>query len=114
MKPPVMILSRHLPLSASQLFGFVFVHGVGVFEQLIEGGEDDFNILLYIFRCCQRSRDPRTWCREFFVHQRVLRSGELPPQRSCGLPSSWVKKNMPGLYDTSLLDCCCVFVELSD
>jgi hypothetical protein len=43
--------------------------------QLLQGGHDDFNVLLYIFRCCEAARDPRTWCKEFFIHQRVLRNG---------------------------------------
>lgn len=45
--------------------------------QLLQGGHDDFNVLLYIFRCCEAARDPRAWCKEFFIHQRVLRNGWL-------------------------------------
>jgi hypothetical protein len=49
---------------------------VCVFWQLLRGGEDDFSTLLYLFRCAQQAHDIRDWCRDWFVHQRVVRSGE--------------------------------------
>lgn len=43
--------------------------------QLMDGGEDDFSTLLYILRCAQESGDLRRWCRENFVHHRVVMNG---------------------------------------